>query len=227
MRSASLWVVGLGLAGVVATAAAPVTAAPAAVPASPAPSGEAAGAAAEPAAAPDSRDVAARDLFRTGRYAEALSIYVQLYTETHHPTYLRNIGRCRQMMRQPGPAIDSFRSYLRQARDLAPSERAEIEGYIAEMQRLEASAAPAPALSTTPPSEAAPGQPPTWAPVAPTTGDATAAPAAHEGDASPLTHKWWFWTGIGALVIAGVIVAVAAGGGKDRLPCPTGAVCPP
>src|SRR5207237_990889 len=82
-------------------------------------------------------------------------------------------------------AIDSFRSYLRDAQDLAAPERAEIEGYIAEMQRLQSST-PSPAGS-----------------MVSTAGSTTTTPA------PPLTHRWWFWAGVGALVIAGVVVAVA------------------
>jgi hypothetical protein len=138
-----------------------------------------------------------------------LAIYLRLYAETHHPTYLRNIGRCRQMMREPDPAIESFRGYLREARNLAPSERAEIEGYVAEMQRLKLSSPP---LATQPAS---------------ITAGAPAPPRSGAADAPAITHRWWFWTGIGALAVAGVIAAVAAGGASDRLPCPAGAVCPP
>jgi hypothetical protein len=191
---------GLVLMALAAPAAAtPPTAAPAAAAAS----------GAGPALAPGSRDLEARDRFQSGRYADALAIYVQLYAETHHPTYLRNIGRCRQMMREPDPAIESFRGYLREARDLDPSERAEINGYIAEMQRLKLSS-PAPAT------------PPAF-----TTGGAPAMSTSRAGDAPPITRRWWFWTGIGALAVAGVIAAVAAGGATNRLPCPPGGVCPP
>jgi hypothetical protein len=156
------------------------------------------------AAPPNRSDLEARDLFQSHRYADALAIYQRLYAQTHHPTYLRNIGRCHQVMRAADPAIDSFRSYLRDARDLDPSERAEIEGYIGEMQRLKLNVPP----SAAPPS---PG----------------ATPAARDVDARPITHRWWFWTAIGALAVTGVIAAVAAGGANERLPCPAGAVCPP
>jgi tetratricopeptide (TPR) repeat protein len=168
------------------------------------------------AAAPDARpspavtatlatpDEQARDLFRSGHYAEALAIYQRLRAETHHPTYLRNIGRCHQMMRQPQPAIDAFQSYLREARDVDAPERAEIEGYIAEMRRLE--------LTVPPPAGAPPA-----ATVATTSTSA--------GQGRSVLRSWWFWAGLAALVTAGVIIVVASSG-EDRLPCPSGAVCP-
>jgi tetratricopeptide (TPR) repeat protein len=161
-----------------------------------------------PAAMPDRPDLEAANLFQSGKYADALAIYQRLYAETHHPTYLRNIGRCHQMLRQPQPAIENFRAYLRDARNLEPAERTEIEGYIAEMQRLEVGAAPAASAAPT------------------ATASAPSAAVASSGSGG-VTHKWWFWTGLGVLVAAGVITAVAASGGKERLPCPGGAVCPP
>lgn len=83
------------------------------------------------------RDERARTFFLHHQYPEALAIYSRLYAESLHPTFLRNMARCYQMMRQPDQAIANFRAYLRDARDLEAAERSEIEGYIAEMQRLQ------------------------------------------------------------------------------------------
>jgi hypothetical protein len=168
---------------------------------------------------PDRPDLQAANRFQSGKYADALAIYQRLYAETHHPTYLRNIGRCHQMLRQPQPAIENFRAYLRDARNLEPAERTEIEGYIAEMQRLEVGAAPA--ASARPPG--APG----WAPASSGPAATVTSPGASgvSNGSGGITHEWWFWTGVGVLVAAGVITAVAASGGKERLPCPGGAVC--
>jgi tetratricopeptide (TPR) repeat protein len=167
-------------------------------------------AASGPAAMPDRPDLQAANLFQTGKYADAMAIYQRLHAETHHPTYLRNIGRCHQMLRQPQPAIENFRAYLRDARNLEPAEHTEIEGYIAEMQRLEVGAAVTPAASAGPTA----------------TVSAPSAAVASSGSGG-ITRKWWFWTGLGVLVAAGVATAVAASSGKERLPCPGGAVCPP
>jgi tetratricopeptide (TPR) repeat protein len=163
-----------------------------------------------PAAMPDRPDLQAANRFQSGKYADALAIYQRLYAETHHPTYLRNIGRCHQMLRQPRPAIENFRAYLRDARSLDAAEHTEIDGYIAEMQRLEVGAAVTPAAIAGPTATV-------YAPSA----------AVASSGSGGVTHKWWFWTGLGVLVAAGVITAVAASGGKERLPCPGGAVCPP
>ena len=98
----------------------------------------------------------AREYFAVGKYHEALEIYGRLYAETAHPTYLRNIGRCFQNLGEPDRAISSFREYLRQARNATPEQRAQVEGYIQEMEALKRSReaavpAPAPAASAAPP----------------------------------------------------------------------------
>jgi hypothetical protein len=84
----------------------------------------------------DDREIEAREMFGVGRYAEALGIFGKLYAETMHPTYMRNIARCYQNLGEPEKAISSFREYLRQVKDLAPDQRAMVEGYIREMEEL-------------------------------------------------------------------------------------------
>jgi len=99
-------------------------------------------------AAPSKKEIQARQEFAAGRYAAALELFAQLYAQTLHPTYLRNIGRCHQELGDPDKAIASFRQYLAKARDLKPAERQEVEGFIAEMEALkrkrDESAAPPP-----------------------------------------------------------------------------------
>ena len=80
----------------------------------------------------------AREAFAAGRYDEALNRFAKLYAQTLHPVYLRNIGRCHQKMREPEKAIDAFQDYLAKGKNIPADERAEIEGYIKEMQALAA-----------------------------------------------------------------------------------------
>ena len=79
----------------------------------------------------DPHEIEARHAFAAGRYQEALDLYAALFADKLHPTFLRNIGRCYQNLRQPGQAINAFRDYLRQAKDLSAAEKAEIDGYVA------------------------------------------------------------------------------------------------
>jgi len=97
-------------------------------------------------------ELEARTLYAAGEYQKAVQIYARLYAETLHPTYLRNIGRCQQNLGDADKAIASFREYLRKARSLAPASRAEIEGYIAELEgRSRARLAEQPPVDPAPP----------------------------------------------------------------------------
>jgi hypothetical protein len=164
------------------------------------------------APAADRREVDAREAFVTGRYQQALDLYGKLYAETLHPTYLRNIGRCYQQLREPDQAISTFRSYLRKAAVPAP-ERAEIEEYIAEMESLKREQAEkarpvrlAPRPEASPPPMIAVRPEPTPPPQRTPT-------------------RWWLWTGLAAV---GVAAAVTAGVLLTRpadASCPMGITC--
>jgi hypothetical protein len=162
----------------------------------------------------DQREASARELFAMGKYADARAIYVKLYAETTHPTYLRNIGRCAQNLGEPDAAIASFREYLRQGRDITPEQRAQVEGYIKEMEELKskhesaAATAPVPALSGSPPLPAAapPAEPPGSPPAVPMI--STAQPAHDvEGSGTP----WSTQKVIGVSVAGAGVVGVAIG----------------
>lgn len=179
-------------------------------------------------AAPDRREMQARQAFAAGNYHDALDLYIQLYAETLHPNYQRNIGRCYQNLRDPDKAINSFREYLRKAKGLGADERAEVDGYVAEMEELkrrqQREAAPPPpdqkqqetptaASSTVEPRPAPPPAAP--APQSPSLVDLSApsAPLPNGGpdEAAPIYTRWWFWAIVGGAVVTSVGVAAAAG----------------
>ena len=63
--------------------------------------------------------------------------FAKLYAETLNPIYLRNIGRCQQKLKQPDKAIDAFHDYLiKGGKKISADEKAEINGYIKEMEAL-------------------------------------------------------------------------------------------
>ena len=183
------------------------------------------------AAATDPRELNAREDFAVGRFREALDIFGRLYAESLHPNYLRNIARCYQKLEEPDRAIDTFRDYLHKAKDVSPDERTEIEGYIKEMEDLkrqrEASAQPETAR---PQPTAAPALP--AAPEPASSASATPVLVANDTSATPagsrLYAKWWFWTLIGGVIVAGVAVAAAAGvfTRTQNASCPSGFTCP-
>jgi len=88
----------------------------------------------------------------------------------------------------------------------------------------------APATASAPASAVPPAPPPTSAGG---TSDSTSAPGAtlvstseshpDEGGSRPITKQWWFWTGIGAVVVAGVVTAIVLSSGHSAVipPCPS------
>jgi hypothetical protein len=187
-------------------------------------------------AAPDKREMQAREDFAAGRYQDALDIFVKLYAEKLHPVYLRNIGRCYQNLGDADKAISAFREYLRKGKGISADERAEVDGYIKEMEDLAARkqgqaapptenpppVTPLPAASAaTPPSNAT-----TTTPAL--TLQASPPPPAAPESSSPFYTRWWFWAIVGGVVVAGV-GGMAAGGvftsHKDAA-CDPGRICP-
>ena len=190
-------------------------------------------------AASDTREIKAREDFAAGRFQEALDIFARLYAESLHPIYLRNIGRCYQGLQNPDRAIATFRDYLRKAKGISKDETKEIEGFISEMEDLkrqrEATAAqpaapPASAIATTPvppATDPAAGKQTSSSQAVLVGTPASPAPA----DTSPVYTRWWFWTLVGAAVVAGGVGIAAATGTFDKTQnaaCPTasGFSCP-
>ena len=183
----------------------------------------------------DKREVEARQAFAAGQYQEALDLYAQLYADSVHPTYLRNIGRCYQNLQQPDKAINAFRDYLRQAKELSPAEKGEIDGYIAEMEALktrqEAAQASASSGAAASPTDQPPVKPmvPPVAPNAVTTNslqlsNQVPAPPAQQ---TPFYKKGWFWGVVGVAVVGGVVGGLYAAGtfSKSSIGCSAPAGC--
>ena len=179
----------------------------------------------------DKREIAAREAFAEGRYQDALDIFAKLYAEKLHPTYLRNIGRCYQNLKEPDKAINAFRDYIRQGKDITAAEEKEVEGYIAEMEALKkkqqdeqaarALPPPVPIPLPTPKPEDDPNRSAAGAVVF-TDKPAEPTPAPSQ----PFYTRGWFWGVVGVVVVAGVVGGLFAGGvfsSKDQ--CPSGTTC--
>ena len=188
-------------------------------------------------------EMKAREDFAAGRYDDALELFAKLYAETLNPVYLRNIGRCHQKLRHPDKAIDAFKDYLAKGKKISADERAEINGYIKDMEALrdeqakqQQSAPPVvtatPQTATPPPvqplppagGEPAAGYPPPPDPYAaagqqPAGALVTQPGPAPEAASSPFYTRWWFWTIVGAAVVGGVVAAVVLSSGTDKPAC--------
>jgi hypothetical protein len=176
----------------------------------------------------DSREMEAREAFAAGDYQKALDIYTKLYAIKLHPTFLRNIARCYQNLAEPERAISSFREYLRKAKDVSDDERAEVEGYIKEMEELqkknEAAAAPPAA-----PVQPLPAAAPPVAPVEPRQVVIVQQPEPEPAPSpAPFYTRAWFWGVVGVVVVAGTVGGLWAGGvfsAKSNNGCLAGYTC--
>lgn len=170
----------------------------------------------QPALSPN--DEVARGLFQAGKaayeagsYDEALDLFEQAYARSGRPGLLFNIGQVADRLRQDEKALSAFRSYLEQVPDA--ENRVEVESRIAALERAEAqrksaAAAAAPPVPT-------PEQTAQQAPAAPAAEGAARTQSEEAAADEPVTKQWWFWTGVGAVVLGGTAVALALALGGD------------
>ena len=139
--------------------------------------------AATPAAAAELDKTAKADaktamrLYKEGNYEDAAKIFVKL--SVAYPdmlVFVRNLGACYYYMRRYEPALSNLRDYAHRKKDMAADDRAEVAGWIGEMERLRDQAAVAAAPASAPGLAVAPL--PIAVPVAPPTGPVASEPTA-------------------------------------------------
>jgi tetratricopeptide (TPR) repeat protein len=128
----------------------------------------------------------ATQLYKTGNYEDAAKIFLQLSIDNPTmPVFVRNLGACYYYLRRPEPAVSNLREYLHKKKDIAPDDRAEVEGWISEMTLLRqrgstptqvASPAPFPAPAPAPVAAPLPQAAPAATPAVPPAYGAPAAP---------------------------------------------------
>jgi tetratricopeptide (TPR) repeat protein len=166
--------------------------------------------------------------FNVGKFGEALTDYQAAYEAKPLPGFLFNIAQCYRNMGNFERARFFFRRYL--ALEPRAPNRHRVDELIDEMSKqLEAKpadASPPPAAALTPPPVATPVSPLELKtgdePLPPTSPVGGAAPALAEsaGTSAPLVtatasaparrpvwKRWWFWTGVGAVVAGGAVAA--------------------
>src|SRR4051794_24770756 len=143
------------------------------------------------------KEMAARKAFAASEWDRALDLFSDLYAETLHPVYLRNIARCHQKRREPDKAIHPVHDYLGKSKTVSADERREIEGYIQEMEQLRGELAHKAAQPSAPPSAPPPAPPPVITPLV------SSPPPAPPPSEEPVYRKWWLWTAVGAVLAAG------------------------
>jgi hypothetical protein len=161
--------------------------------------------------------------FNVGKFAEALTDYQAAYEAKPLPGFLFNIAQCYRNMGDYERARFFFRRYMT-LEPRSPNRR-RVEALIDEMSRkLDEKAAAAPVAPPSPTAEAD-ARPPTEAPVSsPPPVEAQPVPVApappaletpapsivvvaEPPPAHPVWKRWWFWTGVGAVVAGGAVAA--------------------
>jgi hypothetical protein len=166
--------------------------------------------------AADPRVDEARTACMAGEVQKGIRLLAELYTASEDPIWIFNLGRCYQQNAQLTPALARFKEFVRQSKGGPNDEDVrEAQKYIAEIEtelqrgRLEPGTTSGGGGMTQP-----------------TQTDATAAtltsrPAEPEAAATdrPIYKKWWFWTGVGAMVVAGTVTAFLVAHGSGSRPC--------
>jgi tetratricopeptide (TPR) repeat protein len=162
--------------------------------------------------------------FAAGRFREAANAYEAAYAAKPLPAFLFNLGQCYRNLDEPARAITYFKAYLLDARNAANRDSIQrtITELEAQMRARGASPppapAPTPAPSGTPPAAENPSVLPTPSSAAAAEGGATVtASAGQDTGARPIYKRWWFWTGVGVVVVAAVLGGVlgSRGGTAD------------
>lgn len=170
----------------------------------------------------DAEARAARTACLAGDYAKGVALLAELYVSTLNDVYLFNQGRCFEQNGMYEEAIVRFREYQRKRVDAGKAPHPKAEEHIADCQRwLDKHAPPttasAPAKTTTAPETAPAPMPLPVVPAKPehptetATADLLRQPEVSTDESATQGRRfyktWWFWTTVGATVVAGSITA--------------------
>ena len=187
----------------------------------------------------ESRERAAKRACLVGDVEKGAGILADLYVDTNDANYIYNQGRCFEQNGKNDQAVLRFKEYLRKAKDISRSDSDAILKKIDELQGAagQHAAQPAPAASEAATTAILPASaiPPAAAvsQSAATTPDplglSQSAPPPEPQESPPVYKRWWFWTGIGAVVAGGVVtgVLVSKKSAATRSTCDVGVACAP
>jgi tetratricopeptide (TPR) repeat protein len=130
----------------------------------------------------------ARTAFKEARYEDAFTSYQEAYKRRQVPWLLLNSGRALQRLGRLDEALSYYDRYKRSDVKATPERLAKAAQYIAEVKAAMADAVQRPPIGVT----AVPASPP-------------------QPEHKPVYKKWWFWTILGGVVVAGVATGLAVG----------------
>jgi len=173
-------------------------------------------------------------LFHRGMYEAAAAIYARLAVD--YPAMVifhRNLGACYYYLNKPEPALSNLRQYLTRRSDISPEDKAAVERWIDEMEKLRAERRSSPVASEAdlggPAEISSSGAGTDSARLASSAAQAlvhdraanltTASPGPSAETPKPLYKTWWLWTGVAAIVITGTVTAVLLLSNHSNGPC--------
>lgn len=153
--------------------------------------------------------------YNLAEYSEALGDFKEAYRTFEEPSLLFNIGQCFRALDQKRDAVRSYRAFLREAKDVDPDTRLNVERLITSLEnamREEQNRTTAPAerrrgSSESPAVDATVDQQPV---VQPQLSLAPKAQATAGTERRPVYRQWWLWTTV-AVAVAGVVVGGTLG----------------
>jgi tetratricopeptide (TPR) repeat protein len=176
--------------------------------------------------------------FKLDKYANALQEFEQAYLAKQDPSFLYNIAQCHRLMGNRVEAVRFYKRYITDApnaanRPVAEKHIRDLESALGAEELTGPHVAPAPAPGG--PAPASPGvMPPSPTPAQPalalaappppppSSDAALGAPPPSPSDEQPIYTKWWFWTAVGGVVVAGLVTALVL----SRDPsCPSDRTC--
>jgi tetratricopeptide (TPR) repeat protein len=146
------------------------------------------------------------DAFKQGRYEEALAAFKSGFELSEKPRFLLNIAHCQRKLGRFGESLENYQRFLETDpkpadRDLALKMVAEVTPLAAQEKAEREQHDRAAQLSVNPTAPAATAVPLT---------DVAAHPAEAAG---PLYSRWYFWAGVGVVLVAGVFTVLALSDG--------------
>jgi hypothetical protein len=145
-----------------------------------------------------------------GNYQVGVRLLAELWVTTKDPTWIYNQARCYEQNGQNQLAISRFREYLRVSPSLPTNEINAVKQRIDELQsqlvQPNAPLPPEPPPPLEPKTNVTISQPEVAQP-APSDLGLTSAPP-EPAPTQPVYQRWWFWTGVGALVVGGVVTGI-------------------
>ena len=159
------------------------------------------------------------DALREGRYDAAMTEFEAGYAAVAHPGFIMNMGH---VQRRAGN-LERARGYYSRFLQLEPksSQRAEVEKAIAEIDVALKSAGSAPRTASSPQrslglAQGQDNEEPAALKALPAktivTSPASPAPSTED---EPFYTRWWFWSGVVALVAAGALAFFVVRSGDD------------